>query len=209
MEDVSCRRLSTGSRRAFNPVFVLPYLTRSLLWPCIHKIIPVRGILTHPEKHLLWAGRWMMWIQHTVITSFHSLSVSSSLCVLEGCSSARTGNFLVPGLCVWASCFLLIPQCLWIAAGKGRICFLPVSPRFAWTDGIPLSEYWHSAEILNQQWFCQCTLTLERFFGHAHDPEPVQSCRVYFWSGQNSWELNCPWTHLSWLALGAWFAVLF
>jgi len=60
VQDVSCRGLSSGTKTALNSGFIFPYLTRSLDWPCIHKIIPIRGILlvcsekmlfvSHPER---------------------------------------------------------------------------------------------------------------------------------------------------------------
>lgn len=45
VQDVSCRGLSSRSKTALNSEFIFPHLTRSLDWPCVHKIIPIRGVL--------------------------------------------------------------------------------------------------------------------------------------------------------------------
>lgn len=74
-------------------------------------------------------------------------------------------------LCVWASFFLLIFQCLRIAAGKEIICFPSVSlRRFAWTDiQLGLNS---SLQILIQHQSSQLTVvlsthTVEKLYGRA------------------------------------------
>lgn len=45
MWDVSSSKLSSSSTRALNPVCIYCHLTSLLAWPCVHKVIPVRGFL--------------------------------------------------------------------------------------------------------------------------------------------------------------------
>lgn len=66
VQDVSCRGLSSGTKTALNAEFIFPHLTRSLDWPCIHKIIPIRGILRGVlwKKCFCfssWIRRWLTW----------------------------------------------------------------------------------------------------------------------------------------------------
>lgn len=50
MWDVSSSKLSSSSTRALNPVFIYCHLTSLLAWPCVHKVIPVRGFLLRRKR---------------------------------------------------------------------------------------------------------------------------------------------------------------
>lgn len=133
--DISSSKLSSGSTRALNPVFIYWHVC----WPG-HIFIK-----SFQSEASFWAGREAEELQPMFLWG---------VCA----PSAGARAFCVTGQewCARASFFLLVFQCLRTAAGEEIFWFSPVSLRFTWTD-IGLSS---SLQMLTQHWSCQLAVVL-------------------------------------------------
>lgn len=151
MGNFSSSKLSSSSTRALNPVFIYCHLTSLLAWPCVHKVIPVRGFLLRRERSRGAEKLQPVLLWECVCSQCWGKSL---LCHRAGVMCL--GKFLLAYVPVSQNCWEIF-------------CFPPVSLRFTWTD-ISLNS---SLQILTQHWSCQLTVILsthtqpEKLFGCA------------------------------------------